>query len=197
MLFRSAAVSGYEVTFSASTLEHAKSAAESAGHGIKAATVGEAAAAADLILLAVPYSAVAALADELRPHVKGKVLIDPTNPLNMDFSGLTLGFTTSAAEEIAHLLPDAHVVKAFNTVFASVFSGRNPQLGGQNISVIYAGDNADAKRKVGELIASLGFDAIDAGALSTARQIEPLGMLNVLLAYRQGMGTSISFKLLR
>ena len=187
---------GYEVTFSAKNPDHAKAAAEAAGHGAQAASIRDAVANADMILLAVPYKAISALISELKPHLKGKIIIDPSNAINADFSGLQLGFTTSAAEEIAKLAPEAIVVKAFNTIFASIFASKNPQIDGRAISVIFAGDDADAKGKVGALIAQLGFDAIDAGPLSVARNIEPLGMLNILLAYKQGMGPGIGFKLL-
>lgn len=113
------------------------------------------------------------------------------------FSSLTLGFATSAAEEIAKLVPDAHVVKAFNTVFAQGYASQNPKIQGKAISVFVAGDNTEAKEKVQELITKMGFDVVDAGPLKSARNIEPLAMLNISLGYGQGLGTSMEFTFLR
>ena len=168
-----------------------------AGHGAKAAEVGESLKSAGMVLLAVPYSAVHELIADIRPLLKDKILIDATNALNADYSGLVCGFSTSGAETIASLAPEARVIKALNTVFASIFAARNPKLGNHVISVVYAGDDAEAKKSVHELIAKLGFDAIDAGPLASAREIEPMGMLNIKLGYQQGLGTSIGFSLLR
>lgn len=192
-----AAEVGYDVIFSAKNEDHAKAAAEAAGHGARAAVVREAVALADMVLLAVPYTAIHELLKDIGPLLKNKILIDPTNALNADYSGLLLGFDTSAAEEIAALVPEAKIVKAFNTVFAAIFAARNPSLADHAISVLIAGDDAEAKDSVRELVAKLGFDAIDAGPLASAREIEPLGMLTIKLGYAQGLGTGIGFALLR
>jgi NADPH-dependent F420 reductase len=192
-----AAKVGYDVTFSAKNEAGAKSAAQAAGHSAKAANVRGAVEAADLVLLAVPYGAVKEVLTDIRPLFRGKTVIDATNPLSADFSSLTLGFTTSAAEEIAKLVPDAHVVKAFNTVFAQVYASQNPKIQGKAISVFVAGDNKDATEKVQTLITKMGFDVVNAGPLKSARNLEPLAMLNISLGYGQGLGTSIGFTLLR
>jgi len=156
-----------------------------------------AAETADLVLLAVPYGAVKEVLTEIRPFLRGKTVIDATNALSSDFSSLTLGFTTSAAEEIAKLVPDAHVVKAFNTVFAQVYASQNPKIQGKAVSVFVAGDNKEATEKVQSLATKMGFDAVNAGPLKSARNIEPLAMLNTSLGYGQGLGTSMGFALLR
>lgn len=192
-----AAKLGYDVTFSAKTEAGAKAAAQAAGHSAKAGNVRGAVEAADLVLLAVPYGAVKQVLTEIKPLLGGKTVIDVTNALSADFSSLTLGFTTSAAEEIAKLVPDAHVVKAFNTVFAQVYASQNPMIHGKAISVFVAGDNKEATEKVQTLIAKMGFDMVNAGPLKSARNIEPLAMLNISLGYGQGLGTSIGFTLLR
>ena len=192
-----AAAVGYDVIFCAKNEDHAQATATAAGHGARSAAVREAVAAADMVLLAVPYAAVRELLTDIRPLLNNKVLIDPTNALNADFSGLILGYSTSAAEEIAALVPEAKVVKAFNTVFASIFMSRNPLLDNHAVSIVFAGDDPEAKQKVRDLIVRLGFDAVDAGPLSSAREIEPLGMLNIRLAYKQGLGSNIGFSLLR
>lgn len=187
----------YEVIFSAKNEQHAQEAAKQAGHNASAADVPKAVEMADVILLAVPYDAVKEVIAETKPQLKGKVLIDATNALTEDFSGLKLGFTTSAAEEIAKLAPEAKVVKAFNTVFASVYASQDPTIKGQPISVFYAGDDPDAKTKVAELIHAMGFDAVDTGPLKAARNLEPLALLNIGLGYGMGHGTSVGFAYVR
>jgi predicted dinucleotide-binding enzyme len=94
-------------------------------------------------------------------------------------------------------VPDAHVVKAFNTVFAQVYASQNPKIQGKSISVFVAGDNKEATEKVQTLITKMGFDVVNAGPLKSARNIEPLAMLNISLGYGQGLGTSMGFTLLR
>lgn len=192
-----AAKVGYDVTFSAKDEAGARAAAQTAGHGAKAASVRSAVETADLVLLAVPYGAVKDILPQLGPLLRGKTVIDATNALSSDFSSLTVGFTTSAAEEIAKLVPDAHVVKAFNTVFAQIYASQNPKIQGKAISVFVAGDNKEATEQVQALVTKMGFDAVSAGPLKSARNIEPLAMLNISLGYGQGLGTGIGFALLR
>jgi 8-hydroxy-5-deazaflavin:NADPH oxidoreductase len=93
--------------------------------------------------------------------------VDITDPITPDHKSLVLGHTTSGAEEIARLLLDANVVKAFNAVFAEVYASQNPKIGGQTISIFFCGDDVGSKEKVGELIDRLGFDAVDAGPYKT------------------------------
>ncbi|WP_223871850.1 NADPH-dependent F420 reductase [Candidatus Dactylopiibacterium carminicum] len=119
-------------------------------------------------------------------------MIDITNPLTADYMGLTLGYSSSAAEEIAKTVPGAHVVKAFNTVLAQVLA-EGPAFGnGQTVPVFYAGDDAAAKQTVRTLIDSLGFTPVDAGGLQNARYLEPVAGLNIYFAYGAGHGTQIA-----
>lgn len=192
-----ASKAGYEVIFTSRNPQHAKDAAVSAGRNAKNAGLKEALASADIVLLAVPYGSAKEILLEVKPLLKGKVIIDATNPLTADFSALLIGHTTSAAEEIAKIVPDARVVKAFNTVFAHVYSSQNPKIKNNPVSIFYAGDDLDAKSKVAELITRMGFDAVDSGALVSSRNIEALAMLNITLGYAMGLGTSIGFSLLR
>lgn len=184
---------GYEVIFSAKNEQHAQEAAKMAGDNAKAADVKKAVEMADVVLLAVPYDAVKEVISQVGPQLKDKVLIDATNALTEDYSALKLGFTTSAAEEIAKLAPGAKVVKAFNTVFASVYESQDPKINGNTISVFYAGDDPDAKAKVAGLIDKMGFDAVDAGPLKAARNLEPMALLNIGLGYGMGHGTNVGF----
>lgn len=154
---------------------------------------GSAVRAAEIVVLAVPY---AAAADVLRAagaeqgSLDHKILIDLTNPLTSDYAGLTVGHTSSAAEEIARMVPRARVVKAFNTVFAQVMA-RGPEFGDARATVFYAGDDPEANATVQALIAGLGFIPTPAGPLRNARYLEPLAGLNIFLGYGLGRGTQI------
>ena len=147
---------------------------------------------ADLVVLATGYAdALPAL--KTAGGLDGRVVIDITNPLTPDYMGLTLGHSTSAAEEIQKALPKALVVKAFNTVFAQVLAA-GPTLAGETVPVYFAGDDAAAKAAVKALIESTGFAAVDAGGLRNARYLEPLAGLNIYLGYGAGQGTAIAPK---
>ena len=105
-------------------------------------------------------------------------------------SGLVIGHTTSAAEEIQRAVPGVKIVKAFNTVFSAVLGSQHG--GDSKVQVLYAGDDAGAKDTVRRLIESIGFQPVDGGPLANARYLEPLGMLNIWLGYVGGRGTSIA-----
>lgn len=159
------------------------------GLQVRHAVLAEAVAKADVVILSVPYAAVKALSLEV--DFTGKTVIDVTNPVNEDFSGILLGFDNSAAEEIARLLPAAHVVKAFNTVFAQIYD-QGLDFGGRAVPTFVASDHATAKASVISLATKAGFAPVDAGPLSNARYIEPLGYLNIQLGYMLGQGTQIA-----
>jgi predicted dinucleotide-binding enzyme len=160
----------------------------------RSGTVSEVAAFGDVIILAVPWEAAKdALADA--GALEGKTVIDCVNPLLPDLSGLALGTTTSASEEIARLVPKAKVVKCFNTLGYANFA--NPEFDGQKASMLYAGDDAGAKLIVAELGNQLGFDMIDAGPLAQSRWLEAMAMLWITMAYKYGGSARSAFKLLR
>jgi 8-hydroxy-5-deazaflavin:NADPH oxidoreductase len=190
-----AAKLGYDVTFSAKNEEHAQAAAKASGNNARSASVRETVEASELVLLAIPYDAVKEVLSDVGPLLRNRVLIDVTNALTEDMSTLQMGHTTSAAEEIEKLAPDARVVKAFNTIFAQVYASQTPNVQGNALSVFLAGDHPDAKAKVTELASKMGFDVVDTGPLKVARFIEPLAMLNIHLGYGSGMGTNIGFSL--
>lgn len=146
---------------------------------------------ADVIVIATAYTDAVGALQQLG-NLNGKTVIDITNPLTSDYMGLTLGHTTSAAEEIARAFPSAHVIKAFNTVFAQILQ-EGPDLGaGQIVPVFYAGDNEEAKNQVRGLIESTGFKPVDAGPLKNARYLEPVAGLNIYFGYGAGLGTAIA-----
>jgi predicted dinucleotide-binding enzyme len=192
-----AAKAGYQVAFTARNESHARDAAQHAGHDAKALPLRELIDESQMILLTLPYAEVKKVLSPMRAHLGRKIIVDVTNPITPDHKALVLGHTTSGAEEIAKLSMDISVVKAFNAVFAEVYASQNPKIDGQTISIFFAGDDAEAKQKVGELIERLGFDAVDTGPLQNARYLEPLSLLNIHLGRVLGFGTQIGFALLR
>jgi predicted dinucleotide-binding enzyme len=156
------------------------------------AAAREAAGWGDIVILAVPYSAIDAVLSELGNAIDGKVVVDVTNAITADHR-LAVGFTTSGAEELQKKAPAAKVVKAFNTVFAQhMDTGR---VKGQRLSLLMASDHPAAKAAVEALGQDIGFDPVDAGPLRNARWLESLGYLNIQLGYVLGMGPEIGFAL--
>lgn len=158
------------------------------------ASLADAARQAEVLLLATPWQVtqqvIAGLGD-----LSGKILIDATNPLLPDLSGLTIGTSTSAGEQVAGWARGAKVVKAFNTVGANVMD--NPTFEGHRPVMFYCGDDAQAKQVVSKLISELVFEPVDAGPLTQARLLEPFALLWISLAYAQGLGREFAFELLR
>jgi len=181
---------GHEVAVTAR--DSAKASQLAAAHpGAKAVPTSGAAQGADVVVLATAYAdAVGAL--HAVGGLQGKVVIDITNPLTADYMGLTLGHSTSAAEEIAKAVPGADVVKGFNTLFAQVLAEGADFGQGRKASVFVASDSAPAKVTVTALAQSLGFEVVDAGGLKNARYLEPLAGLNIYLGYGAGLGTAIA-----
>lgn len=164
------------------------------GPNASLATTDQAIEASDLVILAVPYAAVHPIAQSV-PDWQGKILVDATNPLAPGLSGLTLGTTTSGAEELAKAARNARVVKAFNTTGAeNMADTRYPQAAPL---MPVCGDDADARQRVMALATLIGFDAVDMGPLMAARYLEPFAMTWIHLAFRQGYGRQFAFALLR
>jgi predicted dinucleotide-binding enzyme len=157
------------------------------------ASVRDACEGAPVVVLATPYAANAA-AIAAAGDLVGKILIDVTNPIGTDFS-LAVGFTSSGAEEVAKLARGARVYKAMNQVGFEVMS--DPHFAAGKPVMFVAGDDATGKPVVLDLVASLGFEAVDAGELSIARLLEPYAMLWIHLMARRKMGRSFAFGLLR
>ena len=135
----------------------------------------------DVVVLAVPYPAVSAVIAERGESLVGKVVVDITNPLDFEtFDSLTVPADGSAAEEITSALPHSRVLKAFNTNFASTLAAGT--VGALTTTVSIAGDDAEAKAALAEVITSAGLKAVDAGSLKRARELEALGFLQITLA---------------
>ncbi len=174
---------GHEVTYAAQNPDKTREVADTVG-ARAAGSVAEAARNADVVVLAVPYVAVDAVANELGGAASGKTVVDVTNPLKPDFSGLATEGGPSAAEHIAGLLGDARVVKAFNTLFASVQA--DPAAHGVTLDALVAADDDAARREILDLARSIGFRPIDAGPLARAREMEALAWLNMQLQMAHG-----------
>ncbi|MFX1489357.1 MAG: NADPH-dependent F420 reductase [Promethearchaeota archaeon] len=184
----------HEIMFGSRDPVNAEKLAKSFGNNVYGGTYNEAAQFGEVVVLAVPWSAVKESIQVLG-DLTNKVLIDCTNAVAPHLGGLLLGHTTSAAEKIAEWAQGGRIVKAFNSLGAENLT--KLQFGSQNASTFICGDDIEAKAIVRKLGEEIGFDVVDAGHLENARLIEPLAMLWIDLAYNQGMGTDIAFKLLR
>jgi 8-hydroxy-5-deazaflavin:NADPH oxidoreductase len=153
-----------------------------------AASISDAIRAADIVVLAMHYGAALELA--ARPDLRGKIIVDMSNPVKPDFSGLLIGHTTSAAEEIQAIAKGSHVVKAFNTIFAGLFD--MPASSTANVAVFLAGNDETSVEAVATLASSAGFATEKTGGLDAARLLEPVGMLNIRFGYGLGRGTAIA-----
>jgi 8-hydroxy-5-deazaflavin:NADPH oxidoreductase len=186
------AKAGHKVTFALRDPARPEAAALKR-QGVDIAAAKGAAANGEVIVLAVPWTALPAAIEDLGP-VKGKVIVDATNPLNADLS-LAIGFDDSAGETVAELAPDARVVKAFNTTGAGNMA--DSLYPGGKLMMPVAGDDAGAKQTVMSLAADLGFDPVDVGPLVMSRSLEPMAVLWIKLAYAQKQGMNFGFGLLR
>lgn len=186
---------GHQVVFSYSrSSKKLEKIAREAGTNARAGTPQEAARDADALLLAVHWSRVD---DVLRQagDVSGKVVVSCSLPMNADDTDLVVGRTSSGAEELARKVPRARIVAAFGTVPSEVLSGvfearnRAPRP-----SLVYCGDDAEAKEVTAALIRDLGFDPVDAGPLRVARYAEPFALLVGQLAYEGDGGPELAYR---
>jgi 8-hydroxy-5-deazaflavin:NADPH oxidoreductase len=187
---------GHAITFGAKSPDDAKARAlvGKIGHGAAIASVPKAVADAEVVVLATPANANAdAIASA--GNLSGKILVDVTNPLKPDLSGLSVGPDTSGAEMVAKLAPGARVYKALNqTGFENM---ADPVFPSGRAVMFVAGDDAAGKSVVLKLVGELGFEAVDAGGLGVARLLEPLAMLWIHLMVRRKLGRKFAFALLR
>ena len=150
----------------------------------------------DVVVLAVPYPAVAGILEAYGDQLAGKVVVDITNPLNFEtFDSLVVPAGSSAAAEIQAKLPTSKVLKAFNTTFAATLATK--QVGANQTTVLIAGDDAEAKRALADAVIAGGVGAIDAGSLSRAHELEALGFLQLTLAAGEAIAWTGGFAVVR
>jgi NADPH-dependent F420 reductase len=153
------------------------------GHSVQLLGEGDKATeiSGEIVVLAVPFAAVTTVIAERGESLKGRIVVDITNPVDFEtLDSLMVPADSSASAQIASALPGARVVKAFNSTFAATLT--SGKVGDHVTTVLIAGDDAAAKAAVAGLVTSGGLKAIDAGALKRARELEAFGMLQITLA---------------
>ena len=146
----------------------------------------------EIVVLAVPYGALDEIVAQRGDELAGMVVVDITNPLDFQtFDGLVVPADGSAAAELAAKLPRAKVVKAFNTNFAATL--RTGKVGENTTTVLVAGDDADAKQGVVSFVKAAGLNALDAGSLKRARELEAIGFTQLALAASEQIGWTGGF----
>ncbi|MCC9138480.1 NADPH-dependent F420 reductase [Pontibacter silvestris] len=149
---------------------------------------------ADIIIVAVPFAAEKEVAQKIREVANQKVFISISNPLNDTYNGLVTAPDTSAAEELQKLLPNAKVVKAFNTTFAADFA--TPVIAGQQADAFIAGNDEEALQTVSELVSTAGFNPIVAGDLAVSRTLERMQLLLIQLNMKYDYNWLAGWKIL-
>ena len=191
---------GHSVTFVDSNPETAQQAATEVkasvknGAKVSTASLGEA-ELGDVVVFAVWYGTNIELAKQLGDKLAGKVVVDIANPLNSTYDGLATAPDSSSAEDLAKAIANgAKVVKAFNTTYAGTLLAG--QVAGQPLDVFIAGDDADAKTKVAQIVTDGGMRPVDAGPLSRARQIEGMQLLHIVTQGTLGTNWGSALKIL-
>jgi NADPH-dependent F420 reductase len=175
---------GHTVTLLGTEREKAERLAGELSGDVRAGTAGDP-LAGDVVVLAVWYAALPDVVSQYRDQLAGKIVVDITNPLDVDaFEPLQVQ-AGSAAQEIAAAVPEARVVKAFNTTFAGTLT--EGAVAGEPLDVFLASDDEDAKATVATLVTDAGLRAVDAGPLRRAHELEALGYLH--MAIQQPLGT--------
>lgn len=150
----------------------------------------------DVVILAVPYPAVDEIIAARGSELAGKTVIDITNPLNFDtFDELVVPVGSSAAAEIQAKLPESSVLKAFNTTFAATLS--TGKVGDLTTTVLVAGDDEAAKVSLIKDVTAGGLDALDAGSLKRAHELEAVGFLQLTLAGSEKISWTGGFGLVK
>jgi predicted dinucleotide-binding enzyme len=184
---------GNSVTLLGTDAAKAEALAGELGGEVRTGQIGDP-LAGEVVVLAVWYAAVDDVLDRYGDQLDGKVVIDITNPIDVDaFEPLELE-AGSAAQEIAAKAPGAKVVKAFNTTFAGTLA--DEQVAGQPLDVLIASDAQDAKETVGQIVTAAGLRPIDVGPLRRARELEALGFLHMAVQEPLGTGYSSAVKFL-
>jgi 8-hydroxy-5-deazaflavin:NADPH oxidoreductase len=185
-----AAKAGHTVEVMSRGAAKARALAEQVGAGATAGTFG-AAPVGDIVILAVPYSAVLDVVKQYGEELAGKLLVDITNPVAPDYTSFVTPGDSFGAQEIAKVAPaDADIVKAFNTQFSHVLAAGPVE--GHPLDVFIAGDDAQAKARVSAFIESLGLRPMDTGPLLMARTLEYVCLLSLGLLTHSIKNTNFS-----
>lgn len=188
---RAVAGAGHSIVIAATDDEHARAVAAQVG-GSVAASDEAAAREADVIVLAVPFQEINPVTEEIAGAARGKIVLDVTNPLKPDLTGLAVR-EHSGAEYVQERLPGASVVKAFNTVLAS--NQAEPVVDGIQLDGFIASDDSSAKDTVADLLTSIGYHPVDVGGLSAALALEHMALLNISLNARKELPWRSAWKL--
>jgi len=170
--------------------------AEKAGHTVEFfdTTDADKAVTGDIVVLAVPHAAVADIVAQRADQLAGKVVVDITNPIDFATFSLSVPADSSSAAQIAEAVPTARVLKAFNTTFGPTLA--TGTVGGeQTTTVLIAGDDADAKAQLAELVTAAGLKTADAGPLARAREMEAFALLQIGLAATEQTSWAAGFAL--
>jgi predicted dinucleotide-binding enzyme len=150
----------------------------------------------EIVILAVPHSALQEIAAGYGDKLAGKIVVDITNPLSFEtFDSLVSSPDSSKAAEVAAALPSSRVLKAFNTNLEASLNAK--KVGPNTTTVLVAGDDDDAKAALISAVQAGGLDAMDAGPLSRARELEAIGFLQLMLTMSQQIGVSGGFAVVR
>lgn len=183
---------GHAVRITARHPEHARTVATETGARPVESNV-DAATQSDVVVLAIPFANAEAVAAEIRDAVAGKPVIDVSNRMAFGADGPTIDNGPSNAERLAKWIPEASVVKAFNTLFSS--NQVAPTVDGIQLDGFVASDDVDAKATTLALIDSIGLRPIDAGPLGRAQQLEQLAFLNIALNATNGWSWESGWRL--
>jgi len=187
---------GHEVVFSyARSSQKLKRLAREASGTARHGTPREATEQADALLLAVHWSRIDDVLGQTG-DLSGRVVITCSLPMNADNSGLIVAHTSSGAEELARKVPQAHVVSAFNTVPSEILYGVFYAARRKTMrpSLVYCGDDKNAKKLSADLIKDVGFDPVDSGSLRIARYTEPFALLIGEIAYGGKAGPELAYR---
>ena len=180
------AVAGeHDVTLLGTEVAKAQELAGELGGNVEAGEVGDP-LRGEVVVLAVWYPVTLDVVRRYGDQLDGKVVVDISNPIDIDNFEPVVPDAGSGAEEVAAAAPNARVVKAFNTTFAPTLAGGG-EVAGQPLDVFIAGDDEEAKRSVARLVEDAGLRPVDAGPLRRARQLEALGFLH--MGVQEGLGT--------
>jgi predicted dinucleotide-binding enzyme len=158
-------------------------------------TLSQAAMLGDVIVLATPWQSTEEAINEMGSTLDAKIVIDATNPLKPDLSGLLIYGDTSGGEQIAKWAPTSKVVKALNSAFAKVME--HPEINGVKSMMLIAGDDLSALNTVAGLVDDLGFQSQKMNGISNSRLLEMVGLTLITLGYKEGLGNEIGLSILK